>query len=127
MDRGNGDMPPKQEEQKFGYGKIEHITKTETLGEGAYGVVYKGVNQITKQVIALKKIKLETQSEGVPSTTIREISVLREIQHPNVVELKDVIMCPSKMYLVFEYLEMDLKKKIDTLGPGNCFNTTIIK
>ena len=70
-------------------------------------------------MIALKKIKLETQSEGVPSTTIREISVLREIEHPNVVQLKDVIMCPNKMYLVFEYLEMDLKYKLDHLGPGN--------
>jgi serine/threonine protein kinase len=70
---------------------------------------------------------LETQSEGVPSTTIREISVLREINHPNVVKLKDVIMCPSKMYLVFEYLEMDLKKKIDTLGAGNSFSSPVIK
>lgn len=116
-----------QEEQKFGYGKIEHIQKIETLGEGAYGVVYKGINERTKETIALKKIKLETQSEGVPSTTIREISVLREIDHQNVVKLKDVIMCPTKMYLVFEYLEMDLKKKIDTLGAGNTFNIKTIK
>lgn len=90
-------------------------------------MVYRGINEKTKQVIALKKIKLETQSEGVPSTTIREISVLREIDHPNVVQLKDVIMCPSKMYLVFEYLEMDLKKKIDNLGPGNSFAQPIVK
>ncbi len=116
-----------QPEQRFGHGKIEHIQKIETLGEGAYGVVYKGIHEKTKEIIALKKIKLETQSEGVPSTTIREISVLREINHENVVKLKDVIMCPSKMYLVFEYLEMDLKKKIDTLGAGNSFSSVIIK
>lgn len=36
-------------------------------------------------------------------------------------------MCPSKMYLVFEYLEMDLKKKIDTLGAGNSFAPAVIK
>jgi len=36
-------------------------------------------------------------------------------------------MCPSKMYLVFEYLEMDLKKKIDTLGAGNSFPSNTIK
>ena len=84
-------------------------------------MVYKGINEKTGEIIALKKIKLETQSEGVPSTTIREISVLREIDHRNVVQLKDVIMCPNKMYLVFEYLEMDLKKKIDNLGTGNLF------
>ena len=75
----------------------------------------------------MKKIKLDTQSEGVPSTTIREISVLREINHPNVVQLKDVIMCPNKMYLVFEYLEMDLKQKLDALGPGNLLPPMMIK
>jgi hypothetical protein len=36
-------------------------------------------------------------------------------------------MCPTKMYLVFEYLEMDLKKKIDSLGPGNTFPPKIVK
>lgn len=61
------------------------MQKIATLGEGAYGVVYKGIYTPTKEVIAIKKIKLETQSEGVPSTTIREISVLREIEHRNVV------------------------------------------
>ena len=89
------------------------------LGEGAYGLVFKGENVKTGEVVALKKIKLETQSEGVPSTTIREISVLREIQHPNVVLLKDVIMCPNKMYLILEYLDMDLKQRLDSLGAGN--------
>jgi len=63
----------------------------------------------------------------VPSTTIREISVLREIEHPNVVQLKDVIMCPNKMYLIFEYLEMDLKRKLDILGPGNLLSPELIK
>ncbi len=82
---------------------------------------------MTKETIALKKIKLETQSEGVPSTTIREISVLREIDHKNVVQLKDVIMCPSKMYLVFEYLDLDLKKKIDTLMSGSYFSPQLVK
>lgn len=90
-------------------------------------MVYKGVNEKTGEVIALKKIKLETQSEGVPSTTIREISVLREIEHRNVVQLKDVIMCPNKMYLVFEYLEMDLKRKLDSVGAGNLLPPETVK
>lgn len=55
------------------------------MGSGSYGVVYKGVNRITKETIALKHIKLEMYSEGVPSTTIREIAVLRDIEHDNVV------------------------------------------
>ncbi len=63
----------------LGLGSIDHIQKIELLGSGSYGVVYKGINQITKEVIALKHIKLEVFSEGVPSTTVREISVLRDL------------------------------------------------
>ena len=128
MDMATTQQQPRQDPaQQFGFGKIENIQKTDKLGEGAYGVVHKGINIITKEVIALKKIKLETQSEGVPSTTIREISVLREIDHKNVVKLKDVIMCPTKMYLVFEYLDLDLKKKMDTLLSGSCFSKQLVK
>ena len=60
--------------------------------------------------MALKKIRLENEDEGVPSTAIREISLLKEIQHTNVVKLKEVIHEPNKLYLVFEFLDHDLKK-----------------
>lgn len=52
---------------------------------GTYGVVYKGRNKKTNRLVALKKIRLESEEEGVPSTAIREISLLKELQHPNVV------------------------------------------
>ena len=39
-------------------------------------------------IVAMKKIKLESEDEGVPSTAIREISLLKELQHPNIVCLK---------------------------------------
>ena len=44
---------------------------------------------------------------------MREISILRELSHPNVVNLIDVIMDVNQLYLVFEFLYMDLKKYID--------------
>ena len=69
----------------FGLGSIDHIQQMEHIGNGSYGEVFKGVNQYTKETIALKYIKLEIYSEGVPSTTIREISALRGIEHDNVV------------------------------------------
>lgn len=50
------------------------------------------------------------ESEGIPSTAVREISLLRELDHQNVVCLLDVIHADHKLYLVFEYMEMDLKK-----------------
>lgn len=52
---------------------------------GTYGVVYKGKNKKTGATVALKKIRLESEEEGVPSTAIREISLLKELKHPNVV------------------------------------------
>lgn len=63
----------------------------------------------------MKKIRLENDDEGIPSTAIREISLLKELTHPNIVSLIDVLMEESKLYLIFEYLTMDLKKYMDSL------------
>ncbi|XP_046404237.1 cyclin-dependent kinase 2-like isoform X3 [Ischnura elegans] len=52
--------------------------------------------------------------EGVPSTAIREISLLKELKHPNVVCLLDVVHADKKLYLVFEFLTQDLKKFLDS-------------
>jgi cyclin-dependent kinase 2 len=59
--------------------------KQEKIGEGTYGVVYKGLDKATNETIALKKIRLEQEDEGVPSTAIREISLLKEMNHDNIV------------------------------------------
>lgn len=63
----------------------------EKIGEGAYGVVYKAVDLKTKEKVAIKKIKLEHCEEGIPQTTLREISFLKELDHPNIVKLKDIV------------------------------------
>jgi len=91
----------------------EHFIKQEKLGEGTYGVVYKARHTKTNETVALKKIRLETEDEGVPSTAIREISLLKELNHPAVVRLMDVLHEDAKLYLVFEYLDCDLKKFMD--------------
>lgn len=54
-----------------------------------------------------------SESEGVPSTAIREITLLKELDHPNVLQLLDVVHADEKLYMVFEYLNMDLKKHMD--------------
>jgi serine/threonine protein kinase len=59
--------------------------KLEKIGEGTYGVVYKAKDKQSGRYIALKKIRLEYEDEGVPSTAIREISLLKELNHPNVI------------------------------------------
>jgi serine/threonine protein kinase len=95
---------------------IERYQKLEKIGEGTYGVVYKAKDKISQDIIALKKIRLEQEDEGVPSTAIREISLLKEIQHPNVVRLRDIVSGDQKLYLIFEYSDQDLKKYMDVAG-----------
>lgn len=95
---------------------MEKYQKIEKIGEGTYGVVYKARNRVSGELVALKKIRLEAEDEGIPSTAIREISILKELQHVNIVRLHDVIHTEKKLTLVFEYLDLDLKKFLDTSG-----------
>lgn len=95
------------------YKGLDRYKKLEKIGEGTYGVVFKALDKLTDRVVALKKIRLEAEDEGIPSTAIREISLLKELQHPNVVALLDVVCQTSKLYLVFEFLDQDLKSYLD--------------
>lgn len=65
---------------------LEKYQKLDKLGEGTYGVVYKAKNLETGEIVAIKKIRLEKEDDGVPSTAIREISLLKNLKHPNIVE-----------------------------------------
>lgn len=72
---------------------------------GTYGLVYKARDKMTNQLVALKKIRLESEDEGTPSTAVREISILKQLQHPNIVQLIEVIHTETSLTLVFEYLD----------------------
>lgn len=93
--------------------KNEKYIKLSKIGEGTYGVVYKAKDNQTSELYALKKIRLQAEEEGIPSTAIREISLLKELQHINIVKLVDVIHTDKKLTLVFEFVDQDLKKLID--------------
>lgn len=70
------------------------------------------------RIYALKTIKLEAEDEGIPSTAIREISLLKELKHPNIVKLYNVVHADKKLTLVFEYADQDLKKALDDRENG---------
>ncbi|TKX21129.1 cyclin-dependent kinase [Elsinoe australis] len=97
---------------------MENYVKMEKIGEGTYGVVYKArdLTHPDQRIVALKKIRLEAEDEGVPSTAIREISLLKEMNDPNIVRLFNIVHADGhKLYLVFEYLDLDLKKYMEAL------------
>ncbi len=66
---------------------LDNYTKTEKVGEGTFGEVFKAIDKRTGQQVAIKRTKLAHEDEGVPSTAIREISLLKDLAgHPNIVE-----------------------------------------
>ncbi|MCJ1440542.1 MAG: negative regulator of the PHO system [Stictis urceolatum] len=98
----------------------------EKLGEGTYATVFKGRNRNTGELVALKEIHLDSE-EGTPSTAIREISLMKELKHENIVSLHDVIHTENKLMLVFEFMDRDLKKYMDSRGDRGQLDYVTIK
>lgn len=111
------------------YRGMERYSRIDKVGEGTYGIVYKARDRVNGNIVALKKIRLDAEDEGIPSTAIREISILRELNHENVVSyvfphlycvsthfvesLLDVAQQDNKLCLVFEFLDQDLKRYLE--------------
>lgn len=78
------------------------------VGSGTYGKVFKGVHVYTKDMVALKKIRMEGERDGFPVTAIREIKLLQSLNHDNIVKLQEVMVEKNDCFMVFEYLSHDL-------------------
>lgn len=98
---------------------VNSFQKIEKIGEGTYGVVYKAREKQTGRYVALKKIRPENENEGIPATTIREILILKNLKHSTIINLLEIIHNDDKMYLVFEFIETDLKKLIEDYSKKN--------
>ncbi|XP_038076229.1 cyclin-dependent kinase 13-like isoform X2 [Patiria miniata] len=88
------------------------------VGEGTYGQVYKAKDKQTGELVALKKVRTDNEKEGFPITAVREIKILRQLNHPSVVNLREIVTDKQDaldfrkdkgaFYLVFEYMDHDL-------------------
>ncbi|KAK0089827.1 hypothetical protein PV325_005134 [Microctonus aethiopoides] len=88
------------------------------IGEGTYGQVYKAQDKRAGVLVALKKVRLENEKEGFPITAVREIKILRQLNHKNIINLREIVTDKQdakdfrkdkgSFYLVFEYMDHDL-------------------
>ncbi|CAB4063852.1 CDK17 [Lepeophtheirus salmonis] len=105
----------RQSLSEIGFGRMDTYTKLDKLGEGTYASVFRGKSRLTDNLVALKEIRLEHE-EGAPCTAIREVSLLKDLKHNNIVTLHDIVHTETSLTLVFEYLEKDLKQYMDDYG-----------
>lgn len=100
----------------WGSRSVDMFEKIEQIGEGTYGKVYLARNKETNEQVALKKIRMDNEKEGFPITAIREIKILKELRHENIIQLKEIVTSKAtkeskgeaSIYMVFEYMDHDL-------------------
>ena len=97
---------------------VADFIKLNRIGEGTYGVVYRARDTLDDTVVALKRIRMEKDKEGLPICSLREINILLNLQHKNIVELNDVVVGRPLEYvfLVMEYCEHDLAGLLDNMS-----------
>jgi len=107
------------------YGEANRYSIREVIGKGSYGVVCSAVDQFTGERVAIKKITNVFEHVSDATRILREIKLLRLLKHPDIVEIKHIMLPPSSrdfkdIYVVFELMETDLHQVIkanDDLTP----------
>lgn len=103
------------------YGQCRPVTEFEKLnriGEGTYGVVYRARDTVSNKIVALKKVRMEREKDGIPLSGLREISLLLKLEHENIVQLTEVVVGKhlDSIFLVMEYCEQDLASLLDNMS-----------
>ncbi|XP_066590741.1 cyclin-dependent kinase 10 [Prorops nasuta] len=96
---------------------VSEFEKLNRIGEGTYGIVYRARDTKNDKVVALKKVRMEHEKDGLPVSGLREISVLLSCRHENIVHLKEVVVGRSleSIFLAMEYCEQDLASLLDNM------------
>lgn len=84
------------------------------IDEGSYGRVFRAKDRETGQIFALKQVKIyPKEKDGFPTTSLREITTLFSVNHPNVVHLREIVSDGENIFLVLEYAEQDLNRILE--------------
>ncbi|XVF13743.1 hypothetical protein REPUB_Repub08aG0234100 [Reevesia pubescens] len=86
---------------------MERYKLIKEVGDGTFGTVWRAINKLSGEVVAIKKMKKKYYS-WEECVNLREVKSLRRMNHPNIVKLKEVIRENDILYFVFEYMECNL-------------------
>jgi cyclin-dependent kinase 12/13 len=81
------------------------------VGSGTYGSVFKARDKLSNDSVALKFIKLEKEKEGFPITALREIKIMRALNHPNILQLKEMVTYTASEGRPISYFVVGLSMK----------------
>lgn len=65
--------------------------KQHQVGQGTYGSVFVGADRQTHEIVALKRINTNQEENGFPITAIREVKILKALNHKNIVQLREIV------------------------------------
>ncbi|SBS81237.1 cdc2-related protein kinase 1, putative [Plasmodium ovale] len=101
---------------------VKNYRKLNKISEGTYGTVFRAKNKITKKIVAMKQLKhfSNIRNEGFAITSLREINILLQLKHENILSIKEVVIGNhlNDIYLVMEYIEHELKMLLDNKSPS---------
>uniref|UniRef100_A0A8C9V3U1 Cyclin-dependent kinase 10 n=1 Tax=Scleropages formosus TaxID=113540 RepID=A0A8C9V3U1_SCLFO len=96
---------------------VKDFEKLNRIGEGTYGIVYRARDMRSDEIVALKKVRMDKEKDGIPISSLREITLLLRLRHPNIVELKEVVVGNhlESLFLVMSYCEQDLASLLENM------------
>ncbi|KAI9019066.1 kinase-like domain-containing protein [Hyaloraphidium curvatum] len=97
---------------------VDEFQKLNRIGEGTYGIVYRARDTRTGEIVALKKVRMENETDGLPLSSLREIAMLKGLRHRNIVRVTDVVVGSSldSIFMGMEYCEQDMANLMDNVS-----------